>query len=434
MQVEIALRPFELTVRRAGRRLLRSMGAWVADGTVHDHFIQFTEGVSRGGAGSGRARGRGASAPSGPRPGGDGDRAGRWPARASRGPRARRRSGVASSSRRRAIRCGSRRLAPPLRRALRRSGARHGTQFDQAGGWSSSAPTAATRAPTARPSCLPAAGSRRATARRCPGRLESRLRRLGRGRTRTASGSTSPATACRRRHGRALGRCGWISVRPHAGRPAAGVLPPDRVPGGPARVGLRVLEEPRRLRPPGRRARRLRGLPPHDIPVDAIVLDSPWATQYNTWDFNPYQFPDAPGLIRRMRSDGVRTVVWVTPWVNTDSRDGQIPPHPSPSSSTAGPRRTTPRAWPRALRTAGSGRGRRAVRHSVVDGDGIAGRLHQPRGRGVVARAGQASTRARRRGDQGRRRRGLLHARAGPVRGRSDRRARRRGRWAAFTE
>src|SRR5580693_7326806 len=45
VRVEIALRPFDLTIRRAGRRLVRSMGAWVAEGTVHDHFIQLTEGV-----------------------------------------------------------------------------------------------------------------------------------------------------------------------------------------------------------------------------------------------------------------------------------------------------------------------------------------------------------------------------------------------------
>ncbi len=64
------------------------------------------------------------------------------------------------------------------------------------------------------------------------------------------------------------------------------------------------------------------------IALDAIVIDSPWATQYNTWEFNPHQFPDAPGTISMMRSEGVRTVVWVTPWVNLDSRDGQIPPQP----------------------------------------------------------------------------------------------------------
>src|ERR1700733_528098 len=45
LQVEISLRPFELTVRRAGRRLVRSIGVLVAGGTVHDHFIQLTGGV-----------------------------------------------------------------------------------------------------------------------------------------------------------------------------------------------------------------------------------------------------------------------------------------------------------------------------------------------------------------------------------------------------
>lgn len=64
----------------------------------------------------------------------------------------------------------------------------------------------------------------------------------------------------------------------------------------------------------------------HGIPLDAIVLDSPWATQYNTWEFNPHQFPDAAGYVRRLREDGVRTVVWVAPWVNLDSREGQYPP------------------------------------------------------------------------------------------------------------
>ena len=69
-----------------------------------------------------------------------------------------------------------------------------------------------------------------------------------------------------------------------------------------------------------------RGYRDHDLPLDAIVIDSPWETQYNTWRFNPHQFPDAPGLISGMREDGVRTVVWVTPWVNLESIDGQRPP------------------------------------------------------------------------------------------------------------
>jgi alpha-glucosidase (family GH31 glycosyl hydrolase) len=72
-----------------------------------------------------------------------------------------------------------------------------------------------------------------------------------------------------------------------------------------------------------------RGYRENNLPLDAIVIDSPWETQYNTWRFNPHQFPDAPGLIREMREDGVRTVVWVTPWVNLESIDGQRPPDPA---------------------------------------------------------------------------------------------------------
>lgn len=69
-----------------------------------------------------------------------------------------------------------------------------------------------------------------------------------------------------------------------------------------------------------------RGYRENDLPLDAIVIDSPWETQYNTWRFNPHQFPDPRGLIQGMRADGVRTVVWVTPWTNLDSSDGQRPP------------------------------------------------------------------------------------------------------------
>src|SRR4029450_453780 len=60
--------------------------------------------------------------------------------------------------------------------------------------------------------------------------------------------------------------------------------------------------------------------------LDAIVIDSPWETQYNTWRFNPHQFPHAFGLVRRMREDGVRTRVGVTPGGDLESIDGQRPP------------------------------------------------------------------------------------------------------------
>ena len=45
LRVELTLRPFSFTVRRDGRRLLRSAGLWVADGTAAYQFVQLTEGV-----------------------------------------------------------------------------------------------------------------------------------------------------------------------------------------------------------------------------------------------------------------------------------------------------------------------------------------------------------------------------------------------------
>jgi alpha-glucosidase (family GH31 glycosyl hydrolase) len=72
----------------------------------------------------------------------------------------------------------------------------------------------------------------------------------------------------------------------------------------------------------------LEGYLRHGIPLDAIVIDSPWETQYNTWRFNPRQFPDPSGLIGRLRTAQVRTVVWITPWINLESADGQRPPDP----------------------------------------------------------------------------------------------------------
>jgi alpha-glucosidase (family GH31 glycosyl hydrolase) len=330
LRVEIALRPLELTVRRDGRRLVRSMGAWVAEGTVHDHFIQLTEGVvaaedlaplERAVA----ARVRRLAA----------DRV-IFAVELNGGRRARLEVRVHGEER---VSFEFEPDGDPLRVAAdwrRRSdehfvglGARHSTQFDQAG------------------RALQLGADRRYTGPDCPPDLLA-----GGG---IPQGDYAPVPWFVSSRGYAV----WVRSDANGVRFDFGgdrVATSTRCSAGPLRIDLLCDPTP---------AARLRafchmtGFPPvlpewgygfwksrdvyehqddvlddfeglrrHDIPVDAIVLDSPWATQYNTWEINPYQFPDGPGLIRRMRSDGVRTVVWVTPWVNTDSRDGQIPPQP----------------------------------------------------------------------------------------------------------
>jgi len=55
----------------------------------------------------------------------------------------------------------------------------------------------------------------------------------------------------------------------------------------------------------------------HDLPVGAILLDSPWSTAYNNFVFDEERYPDPKGMIGAWRKMGVRTVLWMTHVMNT---------------------------------------------------------------------------------------------------------------------
>jgi alpha-glucosidase (family GH31 glycosyl hydrolase) len=330
LTVEVILQPFELTITRSGRRLVRSLGASVAEGSVHDHFIQLTEGVVAHEELDPAERALSASVS--------------WRSAEalaltlalSGGRRARLEVEITEGDR---VMLELEPERDPLRVAVdwrRRSderlvglGARHGTQLDQAG------------------RAIQLGADRRYTGPDCPAELLA-----GGG---IPQGDCAPVPWLVSSRGYAV----WVRSEGNgvrfdlAGervsvstRSSAGPLRMDILchptPAGRLRAFCHLTGFPAVLPEWGYGFWKSRdvyehqddvvedyeGMRRHGIPLDAIVLDSPWATQYNTWEFNRYQFPDAPGLIRRMRDDGVRTVVWVTPWVNTDSRDGQIPPQP----------------------------------------------------------------------------------------------------------
>jgi alpha-glucosidase (family GH31 glycosyl hydrolase) len=328
---ELSLRvepdPLAITIERRGRRLLDGLELWAADGTVHDHFVQITEGVlareellpslrvagGRVEAESERSLALAVTLADGS--------AGRLALALSRD-----RLVIELEVERRPLRVGARWRTARGEHATG-LGARHGTAFDQMG------------------RRVHLGADRRYTGPDCP---EEMLEQGG-----IPQGDYAPVPWLLSSAGYAV----WLESAGAGAQfelDAARMSVSARSAAGPLR--LHVLTDPS----PAARLRsycRLTGFPAvlpewgyghwksrdvyehqddvvddfegylrHSLPLDAIVLDSPWETQYNTWEFNPHQFPDAPGLIARMRAEGVRTVLWVTPWVNLDSSDGQRPP------------------------------------------------------------------------------------------------------------
>ncbi|HJL02970.1 MAG TPA: glycoside hydrolase family 31 protein [Polyangiaceae bacterium LLY-WYZ-15_(1-7)] len=72
-----------------------------------------------------------------------------------------------------------------------------------------------------------------------------------------------------------------------------------------------------------------------DIPVGAVVIDSPWETQYNTFVPNPERYPDFEGMVDWLHERDIRIVLWVTQMVNVRSFDaedgGDVYRGPSPN-------------------------------------------------------------------------------------------------------
>ncbi|HUI53684.1 MAG TPA: TIM-barrel domain-containing protein [Bryobacteraceae bacterium] len=55
------------------------------------------------------------------------------------------------------------------------------------------------------------------------------------------------------------------------------------------------------------------------LPASVLLIDSPWATNYNTYEFNPKQFEDARAMIAHVHGKGYKLVLWHTPWINRET-------------------------------------------------------------------------------------------------------------------
>ncbi len=55
------------------------------------------------------------------------------------------------------------------------------------------------------------------------------------------------------------------------------------------------------------------------LPASVIVIDSPWATTYNDYKFNPKQFDDPAAMVKHIHDEGYKLVLWHTSWINSKS-------------------------------------------------------------------------------------------------------------------
>jgi len=67
----------------------------------------------------------------------------------------------------------------------------------------------------------------------------------------------------------------------------------------------------------------VQGFVDRDIPVGAVVLDSPWETNYHTFVPNPDRYGDFPSLVTWLHDRDVRLVLWMTQMVNVSSFDAE---------------------------------------------------------------------------------------------------------------
>ncbi len=68
----------------------------------------------------------------------------------------------------------------------------------------------------------------------------------------------------------------------------------------------------------------VRGFRERDIPVGAVVIDSPWMTDYNDFQPNPSRYPSFGALVDELHADGIKVVMWCTQMLNEDSFDLEL--------------------------------------------------------------------------------------------------------------
>ena len=64
------------------------------------------------------------------------------------------------------------------------------------------------------------------------------------------------------------------------------------------------------------------------IPVGAIIIDSPWSTAYNDFEWDTARYHNPRQMIDDFHARNVKVILWATGFVNVSSVDAPVNPHP----------------------------------------------------------------------------------------------------------
>jgi alpha-glucosidase (family GH31 glycosyl hydrolase) len=67
----------------------------------------------------------------------------------------------------------------------------------------------------------------------------------------------------------------------------------------------------------------------HKMPVGAIIIDSPWSTAYNNFEWDTKRYPNSTKMIQGFDKQHVKTILWLTGCVNSTGKDVPIQKDPS---------------------------------------------------------------------------------------------------------
>lgn len=86
----------------------------------------------------------------------------------------------------------------------------------------------------------------------------------------------------------------------------------------------------------------------HNIKVDGVIIDSPWSTSYNDFNYDAQRYPDPQLLLSELRDRSVKPIIWITGIVNdscTDVPINRCPNYDEVVLNNYGVNNNTPSYW-----------------------------------------------------------------------------------------